>query len=203
MQEFIEKYMSRYLEEETEFEELRYLKPDSGKEIETDLRSFENMKKFIRDRGYLRKLELGSICKFKYPGNTDWKKDDEKRVKEVTRKALSSDIDDQQKISELSDLAGVRTPTASAILTVVYPERYAIIDYRAVRSLLWKCLDLEEAREFYIGLGAFRKPGPRHYPWYMERVRSLAEETDHTPREIDMALWKFDKIKDGLAKNSF
>jgi hypothetical protein len=93
----------------------------------------------LQKRGYLLKEEFVGICiwkterqKKRYLENSD------KYVKKITKEAFGAPEKDRVKI--LDRLEGVGVPVASAILTVVFPETYCIIDYRAWRALLWRSL---------------------------------------------------------------
>jgi hypothetical protein len=77
----------------------------------------------------------------------------------------------------LKGLGGVEIPVASAIMTAIDPERYTIIDYRALEalgvSLSWYTID--------------------SYLAYLKRCRELAQENVVSLRELDRALWQWSK----------
>jgi hypothetical protein len=101
------------------------------------------------------------------------------------------------------ELKGVKIPVASAILTIIYPEKYCITDYRAWRALKWlqnisndgnlvlsgyeKYCDYIDSLNVYDTL--------QSYMWYLKSLRSLAAGQKKTPRQFEMALWKFDEMK--------
>jgi hypothetical protein len=102
--------------------------------------------------------------------------------------ATKANSDDEAKdaLSALMKLDGVALPVASAILTVINPERYTIIDFRALEALGHPRQD----EEFYIA--------------YLKCCRNLADAMkpqQNLPaptklRALDRALWQWSKKKD-------
>jgi hypothetical protein len=78
----------------------------------------------------------------------------------------------------LTLLHGVGEPTASALLTVWDPDRFTVIDYRALESL-------RKAGE----LGA----ADPDYPAYLGLCRRIAERCGCELRTLDRALWQASK----------
>jgi hypothetical protein len=78
-------------------------------------------------------------------------------------------------LAVLTGLHGVHVPVASAILTAVDPERYTVIDLRALESLGSKSTD--RSVNFYLD--------------YLETCRRLAREHRITLRDLDRALWQW------------
>lgn len=81
-------------------------------------------------------------------------------------------------IETLCKLHGVGVPTASAILTTIIPEKYTIIDFRALESLgvaKWP----NDSVEYYIG--------------YLQKCRELASANGVSLRTLDRALWRWSK----------
>ena len=76
-------------------------------------------------------------------------------------------------IAVLLGLQGVHVPVASAILTAIDPERYTVIDFRALEALGSKSKD--RSVNFYLV--------------YLHACRQLAEEHQVTLRRLDRALW--------------
>lgn len=88
----------------------------------------------VRSQGFYTKPDLVAVGKWKssrsasrLQANTD------AEIKEITGLALKAS--DGVGYRLLTVLQGVGVPVASALLTVAHPERYTIIDVRAVRSL--------------------------------------------------------------------
>jgi endonuclease III len=63
-----------------------------------------------------------------------YRENSDEEIRDRTREALNAD-DLEEKIGALTVLSGVGVPVASSVLATVFPERYAVIDYRALRSL--------------------------------------------------------------------
>ena len=89
-----------------------------------------------RRRGYLTPAELEAICRWKSPraiklirSNKPW------LIRRVTQQALST-RSERQRLSKLLTLKGVSVPMASAILMVLDPSRYGVIDIRRVAIAL-------------------------------------------------------------------
>ncbi len=86
---------------------------------------------------------------------------------------------------------------ASAILTVIDPARYCVIDFRAWRALKWlQGINFSSYENYSKFLDDYRNYGTlRIYRSFIEEIRGIAKENNKTPRQVEMALWKFDKEK--------
>lgn len=87
---------------------------------------------------------------------------------------------DRTAISVLAGLDGVSVPTASAFLTMMFPNRFTIIDIRVLRSLL----DPAEAT-------GFDRSSINNYLRYLEFCRNSFAEYADSLRGFDKALWQF------------
>jgi hypothetical protein len=83
----------------------------------------------------------------------------------------------------LTSLPIVGVPVASAILTLVMPEEYGVIDFRG-----WRQVFGDERRSFSIP----------DYLRYMRHVWRLAEELSWLPQEVDHAIWEYDRRATGV-----
>ena len=90
-----------------------------------------------RLRGYLTPSELENVRRWKSPralqlirSNTAY------RVRSATTRALATKSE-RERLAALRELRGVSVPMASAILMLLYPKRYGVIDIR-VWQLLYK-----------------------------------------------------------------
>jgi len=88
-----------------------------------------------RDRGYLTKKELEAVCRWKsarairhIQSNTA------SEVRNATRRALAT-RSERQRLEALCALRGVSVPMASAVLTLLAPRRYEVIDIRVWQLL--------------------------------------------------------------------
>ena len=98
-------------------------------------------------------------------------------VRAATAAAFAT-ADEAARVAALLRLHGVGVPTASALLYFAFPERYPILDVRALESL--------------------GSRGRSTYPvpfWlaYLEACRAIAAEHGVTVRTLDMALWQYSK----------
>ena len=80
-------------------------------------------------------------------------------------------------LAVLCGLHGVDVPVASAILTAIYPERYTVIDFRALEALGIKKTNLTV--NFYLD--------------YLADCRKRAKAQTIELRELDRALWQWSK----------
>ena len=101
----------------------------------------------------------------------------DERVKELTSFSLVSE-DEFIRIMCPQLLKGVSWGVASVILHFAYPSQYMIIDFRPIWSLGW------ELPKFYTF---------DYWMKYIRHVRSLAEETGVSLRQLDKALWQYSK----------
>ena len=105
---------------------------------------------------------------------------------------------DREAIDLLTELSGIGVPMASTMLTVAKPSHYAIIDYRAFRGLAGakpEIVDSQQYADYAEFLEHFRTylKNPEAYEFYMNHVREIASAEDLSVRQVDMALWAFDK----------
>ncbi len=138
--------------------------------------------KQIKGRGWLEKTEFLTICLWKsrrpkklYYLNSD---------KEIISKSKLAFVekDELEKIKILTDLKGVRIPTASAILSVFNPEIYPIIDIRCVQSLN------------DLGIISWKTITEKSWIEYLSIIRNLAEQTGKTARQIEKGLFAYNRI---------
>ena len=140
------------------------------------------MGKVVKKRGWLEKSEFLTICL--------WKSRRPKRLydlnshKEIISKSkLSFDEKDElKKIKILTELKGVQIATASAILSVVNPDIYPIIDERCIQSL--------------TDLGVIKWKTITENSWieYLNIIRNLSKERNKTAREIEKGLFAYNRI---------
>jgi len=142
----------------------------------------------IKKRGYIKFEEFYRICIWKSSRQKPNYIKNKKIVEKITKKAFL-EKDEKEKINILCSMKGVGIPTASAILTIVFPNKYAIIDIRCMEILLK--LKLLKSKNISINT------------WidYLCVVRLLAKENDTTPRNIDKAL--FAMHRELLDNNNF
>lgn len=109
-------------------------------------------------------------------------------IRLITQAAFGVSHPDEEYETELRmgilcALRGVGVPVASAVLALVLPEKYAVIDFRG-----WRRLFGEERRVFTIS----------DYKRYLREVRRLAKELDWPVQEVDLAIWEYDRAHSAL-----
>ena len=138
---------------------------------------------------YLTLEEFDRVLQWKLRGQYERQRerrkentDDEIRV--VTGAALSiehpdKDYEIELRVGILCTLRGVGVPVASAILALVFPERYAVIDFRG-----WRQVFGEERTTFSVS----------DYRRYLREVQNLAQELGWPVQEVDLAIWEYDRV---------
>ena len=90
-------------------------------------------------------------------------------------RAATAAPNDQTAVEALIELSGVGVPVASAILTAIYPNRYTIIDFRALEALGTNTTN--RSVSFYLR--------------YLRHCRETAEMYGVSLRQLDRALWQW------------
>ena len=93
------------------------------------------------------------------------------------RFATDSRTSERSAIESLTRLRGVGIPVASAILTLINPDKYTIIDYRALESL--GVTEWPDTVDYYLA--------------YLAACRELAQRHNKSLRTLDRALWQWSK----------
>lgn len=187
-------------EQEWEEKPIEYKAEDGGWEKDGNP-LFGSISTAIASRGYEISVdELLRISRWKLQSERNHhniKKNDAGEVSRRTREALENSTD-KEAIDTLTDLSGVGVPMASTVLTVAKPDEYAIIDYRAFRGLVAakpRIITPDRYDTYATFLEYFRTylTNPEAYVYYMDHVRDIADTENLSAREVDMALWAFDK----------
>jgi hypothetical protein len=105
-------------------------------------------------------------------------------IRHVTGSALTITSDDrdyeiQLRVNILCALRGVAVPVASAVLALVYPNDYAVIDFRSWRQVFSPA----PAKIFSI----------TDYKRYLRALQPLARELGWPIQEVDFAIWEYDR----------
>jgi hypothetical protein len=142
-----------------------------------------------RDPLYLASNDLDQILRWKLRGQYGRQAqrraaNTENLVRLVTQAAFAithsdSVYETELRLGLLCCLRGVGVPVASAILTLVYPDRYAVIDYRG-----WSRVFGGKKKTSFL---------PSDYLRYLKRVRALAARLNWTVQETDEAIWEYDR----------
>ena len=112
-------------------------------------------------------------------------------IRRVTGLALEIKHPDMEyeielRIGILCALRGVGIPVASAVLALVFPESYAVIDFR-----VWRQLFGDSERGFSVS----------DYKRYLKALDDLANQLTWPIQEIDHAIWEYDRRYYGTAES--
>lgn len=89
----------------------------------------------VRARGVFGRGELERMCRWKSPRARHlWRANPAARIAAVSRAVLAA-RDERKRMELLTSLRGVGVPMASAILTLIDPRRYGVLDIRAWQLL--------------------------------------------------------------------
>lgn len=149
---------------------------------------FDTLGHQIKKRGYVKFDEFYRICMWKSSRQKPNYIKNKEIVEKVTKKAFL-EKDEKEKMNILCSMKGVGIPTASSILTIAFPNKYAIIDIRCMEILT----KLKLLKSKNINMDDWIK--------YLDIIRLLAKENNTTPRNIDKAL--FAMHREFLDKNNF
>jgi thermostable 8-oxoguanine DNA glycosylase len=105
-------------------------------------------------------------------------------IKNVTQSTFAvenadKDYETQQRLKMLIKLHGVQIPVASAIMTLCYPDKYCVIDFRGWRQIFGK-------------VKKYSNYSSSEYIKYWSIIKQMADKFCVTPQEIDMAIWQQD-----------
>jgi hypothetical protein len=132
-----------------------------------------------RERGHYTRPEFISVCAWKSPRTRPYAaRNSARAVEEATGVALSATSTERQRVESLRSLHGVEWPTASVFLHLAYPERYPILDQRALQAL-----------------GVPQPPAYSFRFWdaYVTAWLRLLDQSGLDGRTFDQALWQWSK----------
>ena len=134
-----------------------------------------------RRRGFLSRAEFLAMCRWKSPrAHQHYLRNTPARIRKASRLALAAQSE-RRRIEPLLTLHGVSLPVASAILTLLDPQRYGVLDIRA-----WQML--------YRVRGADANPAGRGFTvaqWlrYLETLRRHARRLGASARAVEYTLF--------------
>jgi len=89
----------------------------------------------VRKRGYVTPAELEAVCYWKSPRAIQYiRSNSPAHVRATTRSALAT-RSERRRLEALRQLKGVSVPMASALLMLLNPKRYGVIDIRVWQLL--------------------------------------------------------------------
>ena len=134
-----------------------------------------------KTKGHLTKSEFFEICMWKSPRpKKHYLTNSEEIIKKISEKVLVADSEDI-KIKLLTSLKGVSIPVASAILTLLDPKNYGVIDIR-VWQLLYNYSEVNtnpKGQMFNID----------NWKTYLTLLRKYATQFNRKVREIELILF--------------
>ena len=138
--------------------------------------------KAARARGHYTRPEFLTVCRWKTARSAaKVASNSAAAIRAATRRAFTTEALVEQ-ISHLLALAGVGLPTASVLLHFAFPDRFPILDVRALESL---------------GVTG-RSYTPKFWASYVEACRAIATQNAVSLRILDKALWQLSKERDEL-----
>jgi hypothetical protein len=130
-------------------------------------------------RGHYTRAEFLAVCEWKSARSRPLvAANSAADVESATRRALAPDADERERIDALLTLRGVGLPTASVLLHFARPDRYPILDVRALESLGVTGRSTYTVA-FWLG--------------YLDACRALAARHRVSLRTLDKALWQHSK----------
>ena len=144
----------------------------------------------VKEKGFITKDEFLKIGMWKSPlPKKLYLSNSEQEIKSISKEVLLTDFE-KRKIELLVSLKGVGIPVASAILTLIDPKNYGVIDIR-----VWQTLFLYGAVNV--------KPTGRNLNFnnwynYLMKLRYYAQKFNVNARTIEQTLfWYHRKIHEG------
>jgi hypothetical protein len=136
----------------------------------------------VRARGAFTRLEFTRMCRWKSPrARRLWESNSAARLRAVSRAVLAT-RSERRRMELLTSLHGVGVPIASAILTLIDPRRYGVLDIRA-----WQLL-------FAIRAVAANPRGQgftiAHWEQYLAALRHHARRLDVPARTVEYTLFE-------------
>lgn len=182
--------MENLFESQEQIKEL-IQRADNEGETKRLTNKFQQLKK-ERKEFYLTLAELEEIFKWKlrsqYGRQTKQRSlNINENIISITRTAFGithsdEDYETKLKLKLLTSISGIEIPVASAILTLCYPNKYSVIDFRNW-SQIYKS---EQKKTNYTA---------KEYTDYLKIIKNLAKNFKMTPQEIDIAIWQKDREK--------
>jgi hypothetical protein len=136
-------------------------------------------------RGDFSRSNLKVICEWKSPRRIDLLEDNGPAEIERALKQAIAATDAKEAVNALIPLVGVGVKMASAILTALDPERYTVLDVRALEAL-----------------GVKNGGSVNLYIQYLEACKNMAKKYEVTLRDFDRSNWQWSKLKSKLGESA-
>ncbi|PIO08587.1 hypothetical protein COU59_01240 [Candidatus Pacearchaeota archaeon CG10_big_fil_rev_8_21_14_0_10_34_12] len=140
-----------------------------------------NLFKDVNKRGFFDKNQFYKVVMWKSPRpKNHYLSNSEEIIDSVSKLVLSSNSE-EEKLQLLTSLKGVSIPVASALLTIINPKEYGIIDIR-----VWQLLNLyDEVKTKPSGMGF----NINDYLLYLLILRRYAKQFNVNVRDIERILF--------------
>jgi hypothetical protein len=136
----------------------------------------------VRSRGEFSRAEFLRMCRWKSPrAMPHYARNSAARIRRVSGAALAT-RSERRRIELLTSLRGVSVPVASAILTLIDPGRYGVLDIR-----VWQLLFALEAVGWKPGGRGFTA---RDWLYYLARLRHEARRFGVSVRLVEYSLFR-------------
>jgi hypothetical protein len=137
----------------------------------------------VRRAGEFDRAAFLAMCRWKSPrALLHYRRHTASSVRRVARAVLAT-RSERRRLALLTALRGVSVPTASAILTLIEPRRYAVLDIR-----VWQLLHALGAVE---ACPAGRGFGAAHWEQFLGLLRAQARALGTTPRLVELTLFHY------------
>lgn len=150
------------------------------------------MKEFhvVRERGYFTRDEFLKMCNWKsFRPRRLYESNPAAQVERVSRELFVVE-DETARMQLLTSLQGVGVPMGSAILTLVRPDNYGVLDIR-----VWKLLHKFDVVKVNAAGTNF---SIKHWITFLDQIRDWAKQFRVTPRAIELSLFEYHKqIQEG------
>jgi len=138
----------------------------------------------VWEKKYFTRDEFLAMCTWKEPRQRSrkyWQQHSEDTIHTVSARALSAP-DDARRLLHLCRLKGVATPVASAILTLINPQDYGVIDIRVWQLLsVYGEVDYDTDGTWLTAL---------HWLDYLDKIREWSQEFGVSARMIEQTLFR-------------
>lgn len=185
-------------------EEIVYTGPSGT--YPSDCYEFTDISRYAQNRGGLHDTDVRNVLEWwghgnsvnyfqEQYGNGVRKSCPVGEPQQITRQVSPPSGSGKNAIEQLTTLPGFKVHTASAILSVMDPDSFAVLGEQQLRALPSLAPGLAPANEHDRSewLAAMRnfETNPDVYEFYQSHVRDIAQQSGKSCREVDMALWAY------------
>jgi len=137
----------------------------------------------VKRTGEFTRAEFLRMAAWKSPrARPHYRKNTSARVRATSRAVLRS-RSERRRLDLLMELEGVSVPVASAILTLIDPRRYGVLDIRVWQLLFaLRCVDAKPAGRGFTG---------RDWLHYLAQLRAEARRLRAPVRAVEYTLFRF------------